>query len=108
MILPEHLAKTKRCCGPPGSGRSIPDPDNAKRPNEPLREVTVCIGSSCMAWRWFEPAADTTSQVDRPAGEGWHRADYGVGWKRDVGPGRRGYCALGPIMAHNHAEDRSS
>ena len=41
MIVTEKEAKNKRCCGPDGCG------------DKPAIGPRLCIGSACMAWRWY-------------------------------------------------------
>ena len=50
MIFTEEEAKTKRCCGPPHCGKVDTD-EVAQRFSEP--RPSYCIGSACMAWRWY-------------------------------------------------------
>jgi hypothetical protein len=43
MIVKESDAIEKRCCGPEGCG--LPKNDRDQR--------RYCLGSACMAWRWW-------------------------------------------------------
>ena len=70
MIVTEEEAKTKRCCGPSGTGRLDPTAGVITF----VHRERLCIGSACMAWDWIvvwpsgaserrrvKPAQDDTS-----------------------------------------------
>ena len=74
--------------------------------NRPPTGDTLCIGPTCMAWRWA--ASEHESQIvsgpkTKPKGDGWERIDDATRrafdeykWIRKR-PDRRGYCgAFGP------------
>ena len=65
MIATEEEAKTKRCCGPEGCGnvRVSADLDGVYRP---VANTQLCIGSACMAWRWFGVVSTMLVDVNLP------------------------------------------
>ena len=61
MIVTEEEAKTKRCCGPEGCG------GNAEMHGWPNGHIVrFCIGSACMAWRWFGVVSTMLVDVNLP------------------------------------------
>lgn len=79
MHLTDDKARTMRCCGPDGCGL---------RPKSSLDSHRRCVASSCMAWRWGDPAEEI--EIFR-SGE----TDAGFAKRRDATLAkRRGYCGL--------------
>jgi hypothetical protein len=52
VIVSEEEAKTKRCCGPGGSGERV------KLSRDHLFADRICISSACMAWKRAVHAPD--------------------------------------------------
>ena len=76
MIVTEEEAKTKRCCGPEGCGSigrfAPPQPvptgvlGVGYSINGPQLLYSMCIGSACMAWRWFGVVSTMLVDVNLP------------------------------------------
>jgi hypothetical protein len=118
MTLTAEQDATTRICP------LIPAP--AQDPREP-QQVTLCVGSRCMLWRWADREADYTERREAdgpPEGPGfwtahraftresWQRAINGVAletwirWRRAPEPGqRRGFCGAGgrPVVSRHNA-----
>lgn len=66
MILTEHEAATKRCqegFGPPLS--DVPMMMAGAAGIAIMTSPTCCIGSRCMAWRWFDNLDDDAIKTPR-------------------------------------------
>lgn len=55
--MTEDEATSKRCCGPEGCG-------TFGNPKENGTCDRYCIGSACMAWRWFRSPDDAASETE--------------------------------------------
>lgn len=84
MIIKVYMAHTKQC----PHLLSSTDP----------KQVTCCIGSECMAWRWIDPEERdvvmmSRQQVAQAAGIAVEHAEPEVA-RFPYGNERRGYCGM--------------
>lgn len=84
------VSSNRDACAPVGDG---------------LNGASMCIGSACMAWQWYDTTNFETANIhrmnERPDGDGWEVELSDVGrekydlksqWKRPIE--RRGFCGL--------------
>jgi len=84
--MTEEEAKTKRCCGPEGTGTTI-NPDTKVNMKEVITGVCIprwCIASDCMGWQWVKGKGNTPHMTEKAQA------------KVDALPQdqRHGYCGL--------------
>lgn len=105
MLLTEEQAKQKWC----SESREICDKGASGNRDYQGKPMSMCLGSGCTKWRWFDRPGDVRFSAPDGTGPGPEWIDAGVKegslpgiqvrrWRRPI-PNRRGFCGLAGLPA---------